>query len=33
MPTVDLFMLGFIIVAAVIGLGWFVYETLSDDEK
>jgi len=33
MPTVELFMLGFIVVVAVIGLGWFVYESRSDDEK
>jgi len=33
MPGLDLFMLGFIFVVAVIGVGWFVYESRSDDEK
>ncbi len=33
MPALELFMLGFIVVVAVIGLGWFVYESRSEDEK
>jgi hypothetical protein len=33
MPTLELFMLGFVAIVAVIGLGWFIYEARSDDEK
>lgn len=33
MPSLDIAMLGFLAVVAVIGLGWFVYETRKDDEK
>ena len=33
MPELDILMLGFIALVAVIGLGWFVYETRRDDEK
>jgi hypothetical protein len=33
MSTVELFMLGFISIVAVIGLGWFIYDSRSDDEK
>jgi len=33
MTTLDLAMLGFIIVVAIIGLGWLVHEMRSDDEK
>lgn len=33
MPSLDIFMLGFLAVVAVVGLGWFVYETRRDDEK
>jgi len=33
MPELDIFMLGFIALVAVIGVGWFVYETRKDDEK
>jgi len=33
MSTLELFMLGFIGIVAVIGLGWFVYENRRDDEK
>jgi len=33
MPTLELFMLGFVVIVAVIGLGWFIYEARSDDEK
>jgi len=33
MPMVDLFMLGFLAVVAIIGVGWLIYESRSDDEK
>ena len=33
MPELDIFMLGFIALVAVIGVGWFVYETRKDNEK
>ena len=33
MPTLELFMLGFIVVVAVVGVGWFIYESRSEDEK
>jgi hypothetical protein len=33
MPILELFMLGFIILVAAIGLGWFIYDARSDDEK
>jgi len=33
MPSLELFMLGFIILVASIGLGWFIYESRSDEEK
>ena len=33
MATLELFMLGFIVIVAVIGLSWFVYENRRDDEK
>ncbi len=33
MPSLDIAMLAFLAVVAVIGLGWFVYETRKDDEK
>jgi len=33
MPSLDIFMLGFLAVVAVVGLGWFVYELRKDDEK
>ena len=33
MPTLELFMLGFVVIVAGVGLGWFVYETLRDDDK
>lgn len=33
MPSVELFMLGFIVVVAVIGVGWFIYDSRSEDEK
>jgi len=33
MSTLELFMLGFITLVAVIGVGWFIYDSRSDDEK
>jgi hypothetical protein len=33
MSTLELFMLGFITIVAVIGVGWFIYDSRSDDEK
>jgi hypothetical protein len=33
MPNLELFMLGFIVLVAVIGVGWFIYDARSDDEK
>jgi hypothetical protein len=33
MPNLELFMLGFIIVVAVVAIGWFIYDARSDDEK
>jgi len=33
MPMMDLIMLGFVVVTAVVGIGWLVYEMRSDDEK
>jgi len=33
MPTLELFMLGFLVIVAAIGFGWFMYEARSDDEK
>jgi len=33
MPTMDLFMLGFLAVVAIIGVGWLIFESRSDDEK
>ena len=33
MPVLELFMLGFLVVVAVVGVGWFIYESRSEDEK
>ena len=33
MPSLELFMLGFIVLVAGIGVGWFIYESRSDEEK
>jgi len=33
MPSLELFMLGFLFVVVVIGVGWFIYESRSEDEK
>ncbi len=31
MPMLDMFMLGFLIVVAIVGVGWFIYESRSED--
>lgn len=33
MGTLEIFMLGFLSVVVVIGVGWFIYESRSEDEK
>ena len=33
MPTLEMFMLGFIIAVAAVGIGWFIYESRSKDKK
>lgn len=33
MPSLELFMLGFIVLVAAIGVGWFIYESRPEDEK
>jgi len=33
MGTLDLAMLGFIVVVAIIGVSWLIIESRSDDEK
>ncbi len=33
MPTLEIFMLGFIVLVVGIGLGWFIYDSRSDEEK
>jgi len=33
MPSLELFMLGFVVVVATVAIGWFIYDSRSDDEK
>ncbi len=33
MPNVELFMLGFIVIVALVAVGWFIYDSRSEDEK
>jgi len=33
MPNMELYLLGFIIVVAGIGVGWFIYDSRSNEEK
>ena len=33
MPNIELYLLGFIIVVAGIGVGWFIYDSRSSEEK
>ena len=31
MPSLEIFLLGFIVVVASVAIGWFIYEMKSDD--
>jgi len=33
MPILDMFMLGFLLVVAVVSIAWFIFEARSDDKK
>ncbi len=33
MPILDMFMLGFLVVVAIVGVGWFIYEARSEDDE
>ena len=33
MPMLEIFMLGFLAVVAIVGVGWLIYESRSEDEK
>jgi hypothetical protein len=33
MPNLEIYLLGFIVIVAGIGFGWFIYDSRSDDEK
>jgi len=33
MPMLDMFMLGFLVVFAVVSIVWFIYVARSEDEK
>jgi len=33
MPILDMFMFGFLVIVAAIGVGWFIYESRDDNEK
>jgi len=33
MPSLELFMLGFIVLVAAVSVGWFIYDSRSDEEK
>jgi hypothetical protein len=33
MGTLEVFMLGFLGVVSIIGIGWFIYESRTDEEK
>jgi len=33
MTTLELFMLGFIALVTIVGVGWFVYDARRDEEK
>jgi len=33
MPMLELFMLGFIVLITIIGVGWIIYESHSEDKK
>jgi len=33
MPILDMFMLGFLVVVAIVGVVWFIRESRTDNEK
>ena len=33
MPSMELFMLGFIILVAGVGVGWFIYESRREEDE
>jgi len=33
MPSIELFMLGFIILVAGVGVGWFIYESRREEDE
>jgi len=33
MPNLELFMLGFVVLVVLVGTGWFIYDSRSEDEK
>ena len=33
MPSIEMFMLGFIVLVASVGVSWFIYDSRSDEEK
>jgi len=33
MPMLDMFMLGFLVVVAIVGVVWIIVESRADDEK
>ncbi len=33
MPSIEMFLLGFIVMVAGIGVGWFIYDSREEDEK
>ncbi len=33
MPMLEIVMLGFLAVVAIVGVGWLIYESRSEDEK
>jgi len=33
MPNLELFMLGFIVIVATVGVGWFIYDSRREDDE
>ena len=33
MPNLEIYMLGFIVLVAAIGVGWIIYDSRAEDEK
>ena len=33
MPNLELFMLGFIVIVAGVGVGWFIYDSRREDDE